>query len=119
MRERTRAGETSCFLFVSRLGSGMTPRAVYNVFEDAAFHAGIDRDRRNVHIAKHSLGVALRKAGVDLATIAKALGHRDPATTIRFYQHVVKPLRAVRLPGGVFISNSFPARRGAVARRNP
>ncbi len=88
MRERTRAGETSCFLFVSRLGSGMTPRAVYNVFEDAAFHAGIDRDRRNVHIAKHSLGVALRKAGVDLATIAKALGHRDPATTIRFYQHV-------------------------------
>jgi site-specific recombinase XerD len=88
MRERNRAGETSIFLFVSRLGSGMTPRAIYNIFEDAAYHAGIDADRRNIHIAKHSLGVCLRKAGVDLATIAKTLGHKDPATTIRYYQHV-------------------------------
>ncbi len=88
MRERTREGETSCFLFVSRLGSGMSPRAVYNIFEDAAYRAGIDANRRNIHIAKHSLGVTLRKAGVDLATIAKALGHKDPATTIRYYQHV-------------------------------
>jgi site-specific recombinase XerD len=85
---RERKDETSLFLFVSRLGCGMTPRAIYNVFEDAAFHAGIDKDRRNIHIAKHSLGVALRKAGIDLATIAKALGHKDPATTIRYYQHV-------------------------------
>jgi site-specific recombinase XerD len=88
MRERTRVGETSIFLFVSRLGSGMTPKAVYNIFEDAAYRAGIDRERRNIHIAKHSLGVCLRKAGVDLATIAKTLGHKDPATTIRYYQHV-------------------------------
>src|ERR1700738_17842 len=36
-RERARNGETSCFLFVSRLGSGMTPRAIYNIFEDAAY----------------------------------------------------------------------------------
>jgi site-specific recombinase XerD len=88
IRERTRKGETSVFLFVSRLGSGMTPRAIYNIFEDAAYRAGIDAERRNIHIAKHSLGVCLRKAGVDLATIAKTLGHKDPATTIRYYQHV-------------------------------
>jgi len=25
------------FLFTSRLGSGMTRRAIYNIFEDAAF----------------------------------------------------------------------------------
>jgi len=85
---RERRDETSVFLFVSRLGSGMTPRAVYNIFEDAAYRAGIDAARRNIHIAKHSLGVSLRKAGVDLATIAKTLGHKDPATTIRYYQHV-------------------------------
>jgi len=88
MRERTRAGETSVFLFVSRLGSGMTPRSIFRIFEDAAYRAGIDADRRNIHIAKHTLGVCLRKAGVDLATIAKTLGHKDPATTIRYYQHV-------------------------------
>ena len=85
---RSRKDETSVFLFVSRLGSGMTRRAVYDIFEDAAYRAGVDADRRNIHIAKHSLGVTLRKAGVDLATIAKALGHKDPATTIRYYQHV-------------------------------
>ena len=76
------------FLFTSRLGSGLKRRAIYDIFEDAAFHAGIEAGRRNIHIAKHTLGVTLRKAGVDLATIAKALGHRDPATTIKFYQHV-------------------------------
>lgn len=85
---RERRDETSVFLFVSRLGTGMTRRAVYDVFEDAAYRAGVDADRRNIHIAKHSLGVCLRKAGVDLATIAKTLGHKDPATTIRYYQHV-------------------------------
>lgn len=88
MMERERKHETSVFLFVSRLGCGMTRRAIFNVFEDAAAHAGIEAGRRNIHIAKHSLGVTLRKAGVDLATIAKTLGHKDPATTIRYYQHV-------------------------------
>jgi len=37
MREREDSG--SMFLFTSRLGSGMTRRAIYNIFEDAAFHA--------------------------------------------------------------------------------
>ena len=86
LRERQDTG--SVFLFTSRLGSGLKRRAIYDIFEDAAFHAGIEAGRRNIHIAKHTLGVTLRKAGVDLATIAKALGHRDPATTIKFYQHV-------------------------------
>lgn len=85
---RERKDETSAFLFVSRLGYGMSRRAIFDIFYDAAFRAGIDKDRRNIHIAKHSLGVTLRKAGTDLATIAKTLGHKDPATTIRYYQHV-------------------------------
>src|SRR5258708_6655360 len=58
LREREDTG--SLFLFTSRLGSGMTRRAIYNVFEDAAYRAGIDSDRRNIHICKHSLAVSLR-----------------------------------------------------------
>src|SRR5215831_7594093 len=85
---RERKDETSCFLFVSRLGSGMTRRAIYDVFEDAAFHAGIDADRRNIHIAKHSLCVNLRKAGTPVEVIAKTVGHKDYNTTYRFYGHV-------------------------------
>src|SRR5882672_4451804 len=39
---RTRPDDGSLFLFTSRLGSGMTRRAIYNVFENAAFQAGIE-----------------------------------------------------------------------------
>ena len=77
----------SIFVFTSRLGSGMTRRAIYNVFEDAAFRAGIDAGRRNIHIAKHSLAVNLRKRGVPVDVVQKALGHARPETTIKFYYH--------------------------------
>jgi integrase len=85
MREREDTG--SIFLFTSRLGSGMTRRAMYNVFEDAAFRAGIDAGRRNIHICKHSLAVNLRKRGVPVDVVQKALGHARPETTIKFYYH--------------------------------
>jgi site-specific recombinase XerD len=85
LREREDSG--SLFLFTSRLGSGMTRRAIYNVFEDAAFHAGIEAGRRNIHIAKHSLAVNLRKRGVPVDIVQKALGHARPETTIKFYYH--------------------------------
>jgi integrase len=85
LREREDTG--SMFLFTSRLGTGMTRRAIYNVFEDAAFHAGIDAGRRNIHICKHSLAVHLRKRGVPVDVVQKALGHARPETTIKFYYH--------------------------------
>src|SRR6266481_1151964 len=43
----------SVFLFVSRNGGGLKRRAIYDIFEDAAMRAGIERGRRNIHIAKH------------------------------------------------------------------
>ncbi len=85
LREREDTG--SMFLFTSRLGSGMTRRALYNIFEDAAFHAGIEAGRRNIHISKHSLAVNLRKRGVPVDIVQKALGHARPETTIKFYYH--------------------------------
>jgi integrase/recombinase XerD len=84
---RRRDDSGSIFLFTSRLGSGMTRRAIYNVFEDAAFHAGIEAGRRNIHICKHSLAVNLRKRGVSVDIVQRALGHKDPGTTLKFYYH--------------------------------
>jgi integrase/recombinase XerD len=84
---RVREDSGSVFLFTSRLGSGMTRRAMYNVFEDAAFRAGVDPGRRKIHIAKHSLAVNLRKRGVPVDVVQKALGHARPETTIKFYYH--------------------------------
>lgn len=88
LREREDTG--SMFLFTSRLGSGMTRRAIYSIFEDAAFRAHIDAGRRNIHIAKHSLAVNLRKRGVPVDIVQQALGHARPETTIKFYYHTTQ-----------------------------
>src|SRR5260370_8075814 len=80
LRQREDTG--SIFLFTSRLGSGMTRRAIYNVFEAAAYRAGIEAGRRNIHICKHSLAVNLRKRGVSVAIVQRPLAHPDPPTTL-------------------------------------
>ncbi len=84
---RQRPDDGSIFLFTSRLGSGMTRRAMYNLFEDAAYRAGIEPGRRNIHICKHSLAVNLRKRGVPVDIVQRALGHADPGTTLKYYYH--------------------------------
>jgi integrase len=78
----------SVFLFTSRQGSCLKRRAIYDIFEDAAMRAGIERGRRNIHIAKHSLGANLIRGGASVAYVQKALGHKDPGTTIRYYMHI-------------------------------
>lgn len=79
LRERPDTG--SIFLFISRLGSGMTRHAVRDIFEDAAFHAGIERGRRHPHCAKHTLGALAYRAGVDTFALQQLLGHRDAKAT--------------------------------------
>src|SRR6266436_4908766 len=83
-------GDGSIFLFVSRNGGGLKRRAIYDIFEDAAINAGIERGRRNIHICKHSLAVNLRKAGAPVDVVQKALGHAQPSTTIRYYYHTTQ-----------------------------
>lgn len=75
LRERPDTG--SIFLFVSRLGAGMTRQAVYDIFQDAALRAGLERGRRFPHCAKHTLGTLLYKGGADILVIKKLLGHKD------------------------------------------
>jgi integrase len=79
LREREDTG--SVFLFTSRLGSGMTRRAVYDIFENATAAAGIEPGRRNPHCAKHTLGALAYRAGVDPFALQQLLGHRDAKAT--------------------------------------
>jgi hypothetical protein len=53
LRERGDVGSPA--LFTSRLGNGMTRWAIRDIFEDAAFAAGLERGRRHPHCAKHTL----------------------------------------------------------------
>src|SRR5271167_83334 len=62
----------SVFLFTSRQGGGLKRRAIFNIFEDAALEAGIERGRRNIHICKHSLAVNLRKGGAPVDIVRAA-----------------------------------------------
>jgi len=88
-------GDGSVFLFTSRKGGGLRRRAIYAIFEDAATHAGIEPGRRNVHILKHSICVHLKNAGAPVDVVQRAVGHADPATTLRFYYHTTQDETAV------------------------
>ena len=79
LRERGDVGVHE--LFTTRLGKGMTRWAVRDIFEDAAFAAGLERGRRHPHCAKHTLGRLAYKAGVGLLDMQQLLGHRDIKAT--------------------------------------
>jgi site-specific recombinase XerD len=82
MRVRPQSDDNA--LFVSRLGKGMTRRAVYNIFEDAAFHACIEAGRRHPHCAKHSVIRHGWEAGLDVFTLQQIGHHRDLKATAAY-----------------------------------
>lgn len=45
--------------------------------------------RISPHGLRHTLATLLIAGGVDLKTVSKRLGHKDPMTTMRIYQHVL------------------------------
>lgn len=61
--------------------TGISRDTVADIFEDAAFHAGIEPGRRNPHTAKHTLGALAYRAGVDTLALQQLLGHRDLKAT--------------------------------------
>jgi len=69
--------------------TGISRFTVTDVFEDACFKAGIERGRRNPHLAKHTLGALAYRAGVDIVTLQQLLGHRDPKSTL-CYTHLTQ-----------------------------
>src|SRR5258708_4386587 len=83
---RLREDSGSQFLFTSRLGSGMTRRAVYDIFEDAAAAAGIEAGRRNPHLAKHTLLALAYRDGCDVFTLQQ-LGHHQDLKVNAVYTH--------------------------------
>lgn len=85
LRERPDSG--SIFLFTSRLGAGLSRWSVTDIFEDAAFRAGLERGRRNPHLGKHTLGALAYRSGVDVVALQQLLGHKDVKSTL-CYTHL-------------------------------
>jgi len=68
------------FVFISRLGGPMTPRAFAQLLAKAAMRAGLP-ERGNPHALRHACGYKLASEGHDLRVIQHYLGHRDVRST--------------------------------------
>src|SRR6266853_3838767 len=76
-----RGNHPSRFVFVSQKSGRLHRSQFYRIYAAAAEKAGLPADKWHPHVLKHSLGVALVEANVNLAVIKQALGHKSIAST--------------------------------------
>ena len=80
LRRLKRKGSGSEFVFVSRLGGPMTPRAFAQMLERTASAAGLPKPF-NPHALRHACGYRLASDGRDMRTVQHYLGHRRLQST--------------------------------------
>jgi type 1 fimbriae regulatory protein FimB len=78
---KERGSHTSKYVFISQKSGHISRMQLHRIFSGLAEQAGVSKDRRHFHTLKHSLGVSLVEANVNLAVIKQALGHRSIAST--------------------------------------
>ena len=79
-----REGSESPFLLVTRQ-SGDQPISASLIalrFRTYAARADLPRDRRHVHVLRHSIAVHLMNAGLDIADVRDWLGHQSLSSTL-------------------------------------
>jgi type 1 fimbriae regulatory protein FimE len=76
-----RGDHPSLYVFTSQKSGKINRSQFFRIFSEAAEKAGLPESKRHPHCLKHSLAVSLVTAGVDLAMIRIALGHRNISST--------------------------------------
>jgi site-specific recombinase XerD len=76
-----RGDHPSAYVFTSQKSARINRSQFYRIFYAAAEAAGLPESKRHPHCLKHALGFNLVAAGVDLASIRIALGHKNISST--------------------------------------
>jgi site-specific recombinase XerD len=74
-------------LFCTLAGAPLRPSYVRGLLPRLARRAGIAK-RVHAHGLRHSFADGLRREGIDVGIISRALGHRSLQTTLRYLDHV-------------------------------
>ncbi|MBN2179418.1 MAG: tyrosine recombinase XerC [Deltaproteobacteria bacterium] len=81
-------------LFLSRLGSRLTPRSVRRLVDKYVLQSGINR-KITPHVLRHTFATHLMDAGADLRVIQELLGHESLSTTQKYTSMSVTRLMEV------------------------
>lgn len=71
-------------VFTTSVGTPLEPRNVAREYQAAAGGAGVGG---SLHTLRHSVATAMLAGGVDVRSVADALGHSSPAVTLSVYAH--------------------------------
>lgn len=82
---------SSGYVFPSEAGTQINPHNLERAFRAARKEAKLEDVR--FHDLRHTAGSRMAQAGIDIYTIAKILGHRTLAMTMRYAHHNVESLR--------------------------
>lgn len=86
------------FVFLSKNNKKMEANGIYHLVKHYLEDAGIEKNKWGPHILRHTVGVSLRRQGVDIATIQHLLGHTKLETTAIYLNVEAEDLeRAVQL----------------------
>ena len=82
---RVRPDDGSRALFTSQKGGALSREQVHRIFKAVSERAGIPKEKRFVHILKHSRASHL-VGSMDIALLRQLLGHRNSQNTM-VYAH--------------------------------